>query len=201
MCGRAFVTVPSLQTFSKTCRERGTIGAWTASASYSSRTTPPTNTTRYALLTPCWPELRHKEPSIRYFTPSAPSLQEIPLSEILEMRPAGNFSLVPSGTNPHCFELITGKMCYFVGEDPNTLPPVSPTIPPALPPTPPSPSQVAPNSGMGREVAKAWESAIRQALMPVIFQDAPPAAGNTTHREWITLQCVCGKYSGSSRSS
>lgn len=111
------------------------------------------------------------------------------------MRPAGNFSLVPPGTNPHCFELITGNICYFVGEDPNTLTPVSPTVPPALPPTPPSPSQVAPNSGMGREVAKAWESAIRQALMPVIFQDAPPAAGNTTHREWIALQWVHGKLS------
>uniref|UniRef100_A0A671W388 Serine/threonine-protein kinase n=1 Tax=Sparus aurata TaxID=8175 RepID=A0A671W388_SPAAU len=87
--------------------------------------------------------------------------KEIPLSEILEVRPAGNFTLVPPGTNPHCFELITGTMCYFVGEDPNTLPPV----------------------GIGREVAKAWESAIRQALMPVIFQDAPPAEGNTTHRQ------------------
>lgn len=114
-------------------------------------------------------------------------LQEIPLSEVLQMRPAGNFSLVPPGTNPHCFELVTGNMCYFVGEDPNTLPSVSPTTPPTLPPTPPSPSLVAPNSGMGREVAKAWESAIRQALMPVIFQDAPPAAGNTPHREWLTL--------------
>uniref|UniRef100_A0A8P4G9V9 protein kinase C n=1 Tax=Dicentrarchus labrax TaxID=13489 RepID=A0A8P4G9V9_DICLA len=85
--------------------------------------------------------------------------KEIPLSEILEVRPAGNFTLVPPGTNPHCFELITGTMCYFVGEDPNTLP----------------------SLGIGREVAKAWESAIRQALMPVIFQDAPPAAGNTPH--------------------
>uniref|UniRef100_A0A8C9Z1K8 protein kinase C n=1 Tax=Sander lucioperca TaxID=283035 RepID=A0A8C9Z1K8_SANLU len=92
--------------------------------------------------------------------------KDIPLSEILEVRPAGNFTLVPPGTNPHCFELITGTMCYFVGEDPNTLPP---------------PSPIAPNSGIGREVAKAWESAIRQALMPVIFQDAPPAEGNTTH--------------------
>uniref|UniRef100_A0A8D3DV60 Serine/threonine-protein kinase n=1 Tax=Scophthalmus maximus TaxID=52904 RepID=A0A8D3DV60_SCOMX len=93
--------------------------------------------------------------------------KEIPLSEILEVRPAGNFTLVPPGTNPHCFELITGTMCYFVGEDPNTLPTL----------------QVAPNSGIGREVAKAWESVIRQALMPVIFQDAPPAEGNTTHRQ------------------
>uniref|UniRef100_A0A8D3CKK3 Serine/threonine-protein kinase n=1 Tax=Scophthalmus maximus TaxID=52904 RepID=A0A8D3CKK3_SCOMX len=94
--------------------------------------------------------------------------KEIPLSEILEVRPAGNFTLVPPGTNPHCFELITGTMCYFVGEDPNTLPTLS---------------SMAPNSGIGREVAKAWESVIRQALMPVIFQDAPPAEGNTTHRQ------------------
>lgn len=109
--------------------------------------------------------------------------QEIPLSEILEVRPAGNFALVPAGTNPHCFELITGTMCYFVGEDPNSLSSLAPSNSQTLPQTPPSPSQVAPNSGVGREVAKAWESAIRQALMPVSFQDAPPAAGNTTHSE------------------
>ncbi|XP_041663873.1 serine/threonine-protein kinase D2 isoform X2 [Cheilinus undulatus] len=109
--------------------------------------------------------------------------KEIPLSEILEVNPACNFALVPTGTNPHCFELITGTMCYFVGEDPNTLPPLSPKNTQPLPPqTPPSPSQVAPNSGIGREVAKAWETAIRQALMPSIFQDAP-AEGNTPHRQ------------------
>ncbi|XP_061828801.2 serine/threonine-protein kinase D2 isoform X1 [Nerophis lumbriciformis] len=107
--------------------------------------------------------------------------KEIPLSEILEVRPAGNFTLVPPRTNPHCFEIITGTMCYFVGEDPNTLPPLVPQQ--TVPQTPPSPSQVAPNSGVGREVAKAWEAAIRQALMPVIFQDAPQPAGNTTHRQ------------------
>lgn len=109
--------------------------------------------------------------------------KEIPLSEILEVRPAGNFSLVPPGTNPHCFELITGTICYFVGEDPNTAPFLPSNNSQAVPQTPPSPSQVAPNSGIGREVAKAWESAIRQALMPVIFQDAPAAEGNTTHRQ------------------
>uniref|UniRef100_A0A3B3ZZY4 Serine/threonine-protein kinase n=1 Tax=Periophthalmus magnuspinnatus TaxID=409849 RepID=A0A3B3ZZY4_9GOBI len=109
--------------------------------------------------------------------------KEIPLSEILEVRPAGNFSLVPLGTNPHCFELITGTMCYFVGEDPNTAASLPSSDPQSVLQTPPSPSQVAPNSGIGREVAKAWESAIRQALMPKIFQDAPPAAGNTTHRQ------------------
>uniref|UniRef100_A0A8C2FIY8 Serine/threonine-protein kinase n=1 Tax=Cyprinus carpio TaxID=7962 RepID=A0A8C2FIY8_CYPCA len=88
--------------------------------------------------------------------------KEIPLSEILEVRPAGDFSLVPPGTSPHCFEIMTGTMIYFVGEDPNTTP---------------SPSS------MGREFAKGWETAIRQALMPVIFQDNPPAEGHTPHRQ------------------
>uniref|UniRef100_A0A8C1XYX2 Serine/threonine-protein kinase n=2 Tax=Cyprinus carpio TaxID=7962 RepID=A0A8C1XYX2_CYPCA len=93
--------------------------------------------------------------------------KEIPLSEILQVRPAGDFSLVPPGTSPHCFEIMTGTMIYFVGEDPNTTPP----------------SCVAPNSGVGREFAKGWETAIRQALMPVIFQDNPPAEGHTPHRQ------------------
>uniref|UniRef100_A0A672SYR0 protein kinase C n=1 Tax=Sinocyclocheilus grahami TaxID=75366 RepID=A0A672SYR0_SINGR len=90
--------------------------------------------------------------------------KEIPLSEILQVRPAGDFSLVPPGTSPHCFEIMTGTMIYFVGEDPNTTP-------------------VAPNSGVGREFAKGWETVIRQALMPVIFQDNPPAEGHTPHRQ------------------
>uniref|UniRef100_A0A8C9T6T4 Serine/threonine-protein kinase n=1 Tax=Scleropages formosus TaxID=113540 RepID=A0A8C9T6T4_SCLFO len=79
--------------------------------------------------------------------------KEIPLSEILEVCPAGDFTLVPPGTNPHCFEIVTDTI------------------------------SVTPNSGIGREVAKAWESAIRQALMPVIFQDAPTVQGHTPHRQ------------------
>ncbi|XP_041920258.1 serine/threonine-protein kinase D2 [Alosa sapidissima] len=102
--------------------------------------------------------------------------KEIPLSEILELSPAVDFSLLPAGASPHCFEIITGTMRYFVGEDPN------PPLPPNMA-SPPSPSSVAPNSGVGREVAKAWESVIRQALMPIIFQDAPPTEGNTPHRQ------------------
>uniref|UniRef100_A0A673XVS8 Serine/threonine-protein kinase n=1 Tax=Salmo trutta TaxID=8032 RepID=A0A673XVS8_SALTR len=88
--------------------------------------------------------------------------KEIPLSEILEVRPAGDFTLVPPGTSPHCFELVMSTMRYFVGEDPNIH---------------------VPTLGVGREVAKAWEGAIRQALMPVIFQDAPPVEGHTPHRQ------------------
>lgn len=109
-------------------------------------------------------------------------LQEIPLSEILEVRPARDFSLVPAGTSPHCFEIMTGTMIYFVGEDPNTTPPPSSSesgLPISF-----TPCSVAPNSGVGREFAKGWETAIRQALMPVIFQDNPPAEGHTPHRKW-----------------
>uniref|UniRef100_A0A8C2CLQ8 protein kinase C n=2 Tax=Cyprinus carpio TaxID=7962 RepID=A0A8C2CLQ8_CYPCA len=107
--------------------------------------------------------------------------KEIPLSEILQVRPAGDFSLVPPGTSPHCFEIMTGTMIYFVGEDPNTTPCPSSSV--SGLPISTSPSCVAPNSGVGREFAKGWETAIRQALMPVIFQDNPPAEGHTPHRQ------------------
>uniref|UniRef100_A0AAY4CS93 protein kinase C n=1 Tax=Denticeps clupeoides TaxID=299321 RepID=A0AAY4CS93_9TELE len=107
--------------------------------------------------------------------------KEIPLSEILELRPAGDFTLVPTGTSPHCFEIVTGTMIYFVGEDPHPSSSLSSNM--ANQTSPASPSCVAPNSGVGQEVAKAWESAIRQALMPVIFQDAPLVEGQTPHRQ------------------
>lgn len=77
--------------------------------------------------------------------------------------------------------MVTGNMIYFVGEDPHPGPsPLS-----SLPGLPnfAAPSCVAPNSGVGREFAKGWETAIRQALMPVIFQDNPPAEGQTPHRK------------------
>ncbi|XP_004607771.1 serine/threonine-protein kinase D2 [Sorex araneus] len=89
--------------------------------------------------------------------------KEIPLSEILAVEPAQNFSLVPPGTNPHCFEIITANATYFVGETPGGAP-------------------GAP-SGQGAEAARGWETAIRQALMPVILQDAPSAPGHTPHRQ------------------
>ncbi|XP_048836613.1 serine/threonine-protein kinase D2 [Brienomyrus brachyistius] len=115
--------------------------------------------------------------------------KEIPLSEILEVRPAGDFTLIPPGMSPHCFEIVTGTMIYFMGEEPNPCPspvpanhPFSPSSP-NVPASSPSPSSVVPNSGVGREVAKAWESAIRQALMPVIFQDAPNAQGHAPRRQ------------------
>lgn len=82
-----------------------------------------------------------------------PIPQEIPLSEILAVEPAQNFSLVPQGTNPHCFEIITANVTYFVGETAGGAP--------------------GGPGGQGAEAARGWETAIRQALMPVILQDTP----------------------------
>uniref|UniRef100_A0A8C5E2U3 Protein kinase C n=1 Tax=Gouania willdenowi TaxID=441366 RepID=A0A8C5E2U3_GOUWI len=65
-------------------------------------------------------------------------LQEIPLSEILQVEAAQDFTNLPPGGEPHCFEVVTASVVYYVGED-----------------------------NGGRDVGRSWEKAIRQALMPV----------------------------------
>lgn len=82
------------------------------------------------------------------------------------MEPAQNFSLVPPGTNPYCFEIVTANATYFVGETPGGAP--------------------GGPSGQGAETARGWETAIRQALMPVILQDAPSAPGHAPHSKGPT---------------
>ncbi|XP_032083215.1 serine/threonine-protein kinase D2 [Thamnophis elegans] len=89
--------------------------------------------------------------------------KEIPLSEILTVEPAQDFSLVPSGANPHCFEIITANATYYVGEN------GAPSAPQ--------------HGGDGLEHAKAWETALRQALMPVVLQGVPAAQGQPPHRQ------------------
>ncbi|XP_058051829.1 serine/threonine-protein kinase D2 isoform X2 [Ahaetulla prasina] len=89
--------------------------------------------------------------------------KEIPLSEILTVEPAQDFSLMPSGANPHCFEIITANATYYVGEN-----------------SAPGNSQ---HGADGLEHAKAWEMALRQALMPVILQGVPAAQGQPPHRQ------------------
>lgn len=86
---------------------------------------------------------------MRCFYPN--TLQEIPLSEILQVEPAQDFSNLPQGSNPHCFEVITGNMVFYVGEDNNGL----------------YHNPVMAASGVGRDVGQSWEKAIRQAMMPV----------------------------------
>uniref|UniRef100_A0A672YSA5 Serine/threonine-protein kinase n=1 Tax=Sphaeramia orbicularis TaxID=375764 RepID=A0A672YSA5_9TELE len=77
--------------------------------------------------------------------------KELPLSEILQVEPAQDFSGLPQGSNPHCFELITSRVVYYVGEDGGG----------------PVHNPVLATSGVGRDVAHSWEKAIRQAMMPV----------------------------------
>ncbi|XP_056261802.1 serine/threonine-protein kinase D3-like isoform X2 [Seriola aureovittata] len=77
--------------------------------------------------------------------------KEIPLSEILQVEPAQDFSSLPQGSNPHCFEVITANMVYYVGEDNGGL----------------YHNPVLAASGVGRDVGQSWEKAIRQAMMPV----------------------------------
>uniref|UniRef100_A0A3P9KWU6 Serine/threonine-protein kinase n=1 Tax=Oryzias latipes TaxID=8090 RepID=A0A3P9KWU6_ORYLA len=77
--------------------------------------------------------------------------KEIPLSEILQVKPAQDLSSLPPGSNPHCFELITANMVYFVGEDNGS----------------PHHCPVLVSSGVGLSVGQSWEKAISQAMMPV----------------------------------
>ncbi|XP_041722013.1 serine/threonine-protein kinase D3 [Coregonus clupeaformis] len=80
--------------------------------------------------------------------------KEIPLSEILQVEQAQDFHSLAQGSNPHCFEVITATMVYYVGENNSGH-----FHNPALAAT-----------GVGLEVAQGWEKAIRQALMPVTPQ-------------------------------
>lgn len=82
----------------------------------------------------------------------------------------GDYSNLAQGSNPHCFEIITATMVYYVGEK-NTSPYHSPALA---------------ASGVGMEVAQGWEKAIRQALMPVTPQPsvASAAAQGKDHSEY-----------------
>uniref|UniRef100_A0A673T293 Serine/threonine-protein kinase n=1 Tax=Suricata suricatta TaxID=37032 RepID=A0A673T293_SURSU len=80
--------------------------------------------------------------------------KEIPLSEILRISSPQDFTNISQGSNPHCFEIITDTMVYFVGENSGDS----------------SHNPVLAATGVGVDVAQSWEKAIRQALMPVTPQ-------------------------------
>ncbi|XP_034017970.1 serine/threonine-protein kinase D3-like [Thalassophryne amazonica] len=93
--------------------------------------------------------------------------KEVPLSEILQVEPAQDFGNLAQGSTPHCFEVITAKMVYYVGED-SGLPNLGLTV-----------------SGTGRDMAQSWEKAIRQALMPITpkASTGPGPGPGTTHKD------------------
>ncbi|GAB1301344.1 Serine/threonine-protein kinase [Apodemus speciosus] len=80
--------------------------------------------------------------------------KEIPLSEILRVSSPQDFTSISQGSNPHCFEIITDTVVYFVGENSGSS----------------SQNPVLAATGVGLDVAQSWEKAIRQALMPVTPQ-------------------------------
>uniref|UniRef100_A0A670XYJ8 protein kinase C n=1 Tax=Pseudonaja textilis TaxID=8673 RepID=A0A670XYJ8_PSETE len=95
--------------------------------------------------------------------------KEIPLSEILSLEPAKNFSFLPQEANPHCFEIMTANVVYYVGENIENLP--SPSV-----------NNSVLTNGCGPDVARMWEMAIQHALMPVIPKGASTGSGPSLHR-------------------
>uniref|UniRef100_A0A8C3BHG5 Serine/threonine-protein kinase n=1 Tax=Cairina moschata TaxID=8855 RepID=A0A8C3BHG5_CAIMO len=96
--------------------------------------------------------------------------KEIPLSEIFSLEPAKTFTLLPQGANPHCFEISTANIVYYVGENIENLSSV------------PLNNSVL-TSGIGLDVARMWEMAIQHALMPVIPKGASAGSGPSLHRD------------------
>ncbi|XP_007891600.1 serine/threonine-protein kinase D1 [Callorhinchus milii] len=96
--------------------------------------------------------------------------KEIPLSEILSMEPAKNFSLLPTGATAHCFEITTASVVYFVGENLTNYLSI------------PTNNSVL-SSGTGLDVARMWEMAIQHALMPVIPKGTSTGSVHSHHRD------------------
>ncbi|TRY84975.1 hypothetical protein DNTS_028852 [Danionella cerebrum] len=98
--------------------------------------------------------------------------KEIPLSEVLSLEPAKTFNLLPEGANPHCFEIATTSLVYYVGENLSRA----------------DCSAVGYGSsmlvsGVGQDVAHMWEMAIQHALMPVISKGISQGGHHNYHKE------------------
>uniref|UniRef100_A0A671VSQ6 Serine/threonine-protein kinase n=1 Tax=Sparus aurata TaxID=8175 RepID=A0A671VSQ6_SPAAU len=90
--------------------------------------------------------------------------KEIPLSEILSLEPAQTFSLLPDGANPHCFEIATASLVYYVGENLTRV------------------------SGVGQDVARMWEMAIQHALMPAVSTGISRSSHRSGHKDVCVLE-------------
>ncbi|XP_056151850.1 serine/threonine-protein kinase D1 isoform X2 [Lampris incognitus] len=96
--------------------------------------------------------------------------KEIPLSEVLCLEPAQTFSLLPEGANPHCFEIATTTLVYYVGENLQWSDR-----------GPPNDSFLV--SGVGLDVSRMWEMAIQHALMPAISKGVSHGSHHTGHKD------------------
>lgn len=105
------------------------------------------------------------------------SIQEIPLSEVLSLEPAKTFDLLPDGANPHCFEITTATLVYFVGEQ----------LARAEGGVESHGSMLV--SGTGQDVARMWEMAIQHALMPVIAKGLSHGNRHSHHSTSTAQSC------------
>ncbi|KAL7873509.1 hypothetical protein AOLI_G00125800 [Acnodon oligacanthus] len=95
--------------------------------------------------------------------------KEIPLSEVLSLEPAKTFNLLPEGANPHCFEIATTSLVYYVGENLSRMEDYHGS------------SMLV--SGAGQDVARMWEMAIQHALMPVISKGMAHSSRHSQHKD------------------
>ncbi|XP_035530140.1 serine/threonine-protein kinase D1 [Morone saxatilis] len=107
--------------------------------------------------------LFHNDTGSKYY-------KEIPLSEILSLEPAQTLSLLPDGANPHCFEIATASLVYYIGENLQR-----------------AESSVTGSSilvsGVGQDVARMWEMAIQHALMPAVSTGISHSSHRSGHKE------------------
>ncbi|XP_053700955.1 serine/threonine-protein kinase D1 isoform X2 [Synchiropus splendidus] len=96
--------------------------------------------------------------------------KEIPLSEILSLEPAQDLSLLPDGANPHCFEVATTSLIYYVGEN-------------VLRSEPCASGSSALVSGAGQDVSRMWEMAIQHALMPAVSTGVSRSSHRGGHKD------------------
>uniref|UniRef100_A0AAR2K083 Serine/threonine-protein kinase n=1 Tax=Pygocentrus nattereri TaxID=42514 RepID=A0AAR2K083_PYGNA len=101
--------------------------------------------------------------------------KEIPLSEILSLEPAKTFNLLTEGANPHCFEIATTSLVYYVGENLSRMEDCHGS------------SMLV--SGAGQDVARMWEMAIQHALMPVISKGMAHTGRHSQHSMTLILKC------------
>lgn len=89
---------------------------------------------------------------------------------MLSLEPAKTFNLLPEGANPHCFEIATTSLVYYVGENLSRADGGSSGY---------GSSMLV--SGVGQDVAHMWEMAIQHALMPVIAKGISQGGHHNYH--------------------
>ncbi|MGH0139482.1 UNVERIFIED_CONTAM: hypothetical protein FKN15_035759 [Acipenser sinensis] len=92
--------------------------------------------------------------------PFAEPWGELPLSEILQVHGAEELSVLPAGGSTHCFELVTDTLVYCVFG-----------------------SRSHSAQGSRAPDTRAWERAIRQALMPIHTPSSTGTEGQGKHRK------------------